>query len=127
MPPGSPYVKIGTDGADLGWSGVATPPIPPPPNPPPITDGEAPVVTTFTVARASGINYRVNVDVSDNVGVYRVDLFVEDVHKVMLTAPTSGTVYTEYVKIPKKGSSEVRVVAYDAAGNKAEITRTVVR
>lgn len=120
------------DGSDPGWSGSDVPPtLPPtPPPPPPLEqDTVPPAISALTVTRSgSSSNYKVTTTADDDRSVARVDVYVDNALKNILSAPTSGTTtYLSAVKIVTPGAHVVRVVAYDAAGNQAASEKTIKR
>lgn len=122
-------VDLGTAGWDetYGWgridaagalAAISTEPAPEP-TPEPATDSEAPVVSVTSPSAGATVSRTVTVKASatDNVGVDRVELFVDGVR----LATDSSAPYEfrwDTTKVAN-GSHTLTAVAYDAAGNSA--------
>lgn len=98
----------------LGSSGSSPPP------PPPAPDTVSPSVQIASPAEGatvSGANVNVLVNVSDNVGVVRVDLYVDGLLKSSATAAPFTTKWN--IKKTAAGAHTLECRAYDAAANNA--------
>ena len=87
--------------------------------PPPTADTTAPVISILSPSAGATVNGTVSVVVSasDNVGVVKVELYVDG---VLSTTTTSAPFTTKWNSNPKpvaKGAHTLQVRAYDAAGN----------
>ena len=101
------------------------PPVPPPPPPP--ADSVAPAVAITAPADGSTVARRSNVTIqataSDNVGVSRVEFFVNG----SLRCTDTAAPYSCGWKVPNSGKTQViQVRAWDAAGNSSQSTATVI-
>ena len=117
----APMVTVNTTGtvtatsvADPTASGVDQVLVTAPPPPPPPTDTTPPVVTiTSVVPKRNSVN--VSVNASDNVGVVKVELYLDGVLKGTLTAaPYHFGLNTRQVS---HGTHTLESRGYDAAGN----------
>jgi len=126
-------VDLGAPGFDTeyGYGRVdalaATGGAPPAPPPPPLpTDTVAPVVAITSPTNGSSVAKRANVTIqataSDDVGVSRVEFFVNG---SLQCKDTSAPFVCDW-KVPNGGKSQViNVRAWDAAGNNGQATVTV--
>lgn len=92
-------------------------PPPPPPPPPPTTDTTLPTVSITTPTSGSYVsgNTNVLVTVNDNVGVVKVELWIDGVLKSSkTTAPFTNKFQANALS---SGAHTVQCRAYDAAGN----------
>jgi thermitase len=87
--------------------------------PPPIGDTSAPTIVITSPAGGAAVSGTVSVTVStsDNVGVARVELYVDGVLKATATAPPFTTKWN--ARKAAKGTHTLQCKAYDAAGNTA--------
>jgi thermitase len=107
-------------------SPTPTPIATPSPTPTPSADTTAPSVTITSPSNGSkvGINTSVYVDASDNVGVMRVELYVDG---VLAATSTSAPFTTKWnTKKATVGTHALQTKAYDAAGNSGTSTSVSV-
>jgi hypothetical protein len=94
------------------------------PPPPPPADTTAPVITALVVKRSgNSSNFQTSVSATDNVGVVRIDLFLDNAR--VMTCTASPCVAT--VSLKQKGAHTISAAAFDAAGNSASIAQLVTR
>jgi subtilisin family serine protease len=118
------YGRVDALAATGGAPAAPLPPVPPPPAPP--TDTVAPVVAITAPTNGSAVVRRANVTIqataSDNLGVTRVEFFVNGSLRCTDTAAPFACDW----KVPNGGKSAViDVRASDAAGNSAQAKVTV--
>ncbi len=99
---------------------------PDPVNPPP-ADTAAPTVTISSPKEGSTIGSKVTISAlgSDNVGVVRVQIYIDGVLKT--TTTTSNTTYNWNSRKASKGTHTITVKAYDAAGNAGQSSVSVIK
>ncbi len=130
---GAECVETNVWGVNVCGKPASNPPPsnPPPSNPPPTTppgtptpnpDTEGPKVTITSPAANALVaaSLTVSASVTDNVGVARVDVLVND---VTLGSRTAGPF--DFALVLKPGLQLIKVVGYDAWGNKGEATISV--
>jgi hypothetical protein len=110
-------------GIDLGIApdAVSTPDLQPSPDSKP-TDTTPPSVTILSPSSGAQVqpNFTIKCQVTDNVGVTKVQLFVDNSFKSTRTQPPF-----DFPVTLKVGSRTIKVVGYDAAANMGEATITV--
>ncbi len=146
---GSYPVNVSINGAKTGHSGqlagsyvVYNPIVVPPPTgtttpptatttpptattTPSVADTTAPTVTFLAPANGLTVNRNVNISVkaSDNIGVVKIQLYVDN--NLVTSSTTSTLTYTWNSKKASRGQHVLKAVAYDAAGNTGTTQITV--
>ena len=89
-------------------------------------DKVAPTVALLSPTRGSLVsgNFSVEVAASDNVGIHRVELFVDNVKRATETEPPYSFIIDAATLTP--GKHKLRAYAFDAAGNRKNTKNVVV-
>lgn len=120
-----PSYGYGRVNAAKAIAGLATLPLP---TPTPVPDLTAPAVSITSPSSGTVVtrlnNFNVNVTATDNVGVTKVELYVDN----NLRATLSSAPYTFNLSVSSlsRGTRRLKATAYDAAGNKTDSNNTTI-
>ena len=116
--------SVSSSGATVSVTFGAAPPPPPPPPPPDTTPPTIGISSPGNSATVTG-TVSIMVNTADNVGVTKVDLYVDGAMKATATAPPFTTKWN--AKKAAGGNHVLQCDAYDAAGNRGMSTQITVR
>lgn len=108
-----------------GWALVPNPIATAPP--PPVLDTIPPTITLY-IGRRTGNNYPLTMQISDDVGMSHVEVWVDGALQVRLVAPTTGCcTWTTKVIAKAAGAHTVTVLAFDSSLNRSETSQVIKR